>query len=170
MNYSKIYYNDIANGLGFRTSLFVSGCNNHCKGCFNKETWDFNYGSPYTKEVQDHILESVAEPQIDGISILGGEPMDLKNTKTICNLIKEFRLKFNNKKNIWLYSGYTFEELKNRNDLYTNEIIQNIDILVDGRFIEELKDISLKFRGSTNQRVIDVKESLKQNSVVLYKD
>lgn len=159
MNYAKIYYNDIANGPGFRTSLFVSGCNNHCKGCFNTETWDFNYGSPYTQEVQEHIVKSIMSPQIDGLSILGGEPMDEKNVATIHNLVKEVR-ELCPDKNIWIYTGYTFEELIARKNIVTDSILSSIDVLVDGKFDIDLKDIGLKFRGSSNQRIIDMPKTL----------
>lgn len=150
MNYADIKKVDVANGPGVRVSLFVSGCRNHCKGCFNPETWDFNYGKKwiYVTNTLD-ILYSLEPDYIRGLSILGGDPMEPENVNTITRLCRTVKKIFPNK-TIWIYSGYVYESLK---DL---EIMEYIDVLVDGPFIESLKDISLKFRGSSNQRIIDI--------------
>jgi len=164
MNYATIKYNDIANGEGVRTSLFVSGCKHHCKGCFNKEAWDFNYGQPYTPKVQDEIIKSIYSEYISGLSILGGEPLDILNQFEVADLIRAFRSDEKTKnKTIWVYTGFVYPN--DFIDLYskartkvTKYIFNNIDVLVDGPFIEKLKDISLKFRGSSNQRILNLKE------------
>ena len=170
MNYANIKFNDIANGEGVRTSLFVSGCTHHCKGCFNSETWDFNFGKPYTKEVEDKIIESLRPAHINGLTLLGGEPMEPANQKVLLELVKRVKKEFPNK-NIWCYSGYLFdEELTKPSRAYapwTSEFLSYIDVLIDGEFKIDLKDITLRFKGSSNQRIIDVQESLKQNKVVL---
>ena len=173
MNYANIKFNDIANGEGVRTSLFVSGCTHHCKGCFNSETWDFNYGKPYTHEIEDNIIESLRPAHINGLTLLGGEPMEPANQMALLSLVKRVKAEFPNK-NIWCYSGYLFdEELKKpsrarvEKDNLTDEFLRCIDILIDGEFKLELKDITLRFKGSSNQRIIDVQESLKQTKVVL---
>ena len=170
MNYGKINPNDIANGLGVRVTLFVSGCTHHCKGCFNSETWDFNYGTPFTEETSERILKLLEPSYINGLTLLGGEPMEPSNQEALLPLLKKVKDK-KQQKDIWCYSGYLFDtEIKNgrAHTEYTDELLCYIDILVDGRFVEEKKNIMLKFRGSENQRIIDVKESLKQDSVVLY--
>ena len=150
MNYATIKPCDIANGIGVRTSLFVSGCRQHCKGCFNKEAWDFSYGEPYTPETHNYLLSQISLPYIQGLSILGGDPFEPENLPTITQLCKEVKTLYPNK-DIWVYTGYLYENIKH------NEIFQYIDILVDGPFIEDLKDIRLKFRGSSNQRIINIK-------------
>lgn len=157
MKYATIKYNDIANGEGVRTSLFVSGCRLKCKGCFNKIAQDFNYGNEFTKDIQDQIIESVNKSYISGLTILGGEPFDVNNQKEIYEFIKYFKSKSN--KTIWMYSGYYYKDLlegKN-SSFYTKEILKNINVLVDGPFIEELKDPMLKFRGSSNQNIIKLR-------------
>lgn len=161
----------IENGIGCRTSLFVSGCTHKCKGCFNSEAWDFNYGHQMTADKEDEIIDTLKEKYIDGLTFLGGEPMEPQNQEGVLRIIKKARKKYPNK-TIWLYSGYTWEQLndpeyKRAYTKYTKDIIKNIDILVDGEFILEEKDLSLLFRGSRNQRVIDVKSSLKKGEVVL---
>ena len=170
MNYANIKYNDIANGEGIRTSLFVSGCTHHCKNCFNKETWDFNYGKPFTREVEDKIIKSMDSPQINGLTLLGGEPMEPANQKGLLEFIKRVKATYPNK-TIWCYTGYLFDEelLKpsRAHAPWTRELIGYFDIMVDGEFKEDLKDITLRFKGSSNQRVIDVQKSLKTNTVVL---
>ena len=152
MHYSKIKNLDIANGDGIRVSLFVSGCRHHCKGCFNSETWDFNHGDLYTDEVQSYILDLMKPETIHGLSILGGEPLDILNQECVCGLIESVKKEFLDK-NIWLWTGYTYgvdiPETK-----YTERILSNLDVLVDGEFKENLKIPGLKYRGSTNQRVI----------------
>ncbi len=171
MNYATIKYNDIANGLGVRTSLFVSGCTHRCKGCFNSEAWDFNYGKPFTTEVENQIINSLNSDFIDGLSLLGGEPFEPSNQKALLPFIKKVKEIYPNK-TIWCYTGYLFDQelLKSSRatTAYTLEMLKNIDVLVDGKFVEELKDITLLFKGSKNQRVIDVQKSLEKGEVVLY--
>ena len=171
MNYGQIYYNDVANGIGCRTSLFVSGCTHHCKGCFNEKTWDFAYGEAYTKKIEDDIIESLKPSYIDGLTILGGEPMEIVNQKHIRPLIERIKKKAP-KATIWIYSGYTFEELTDSDNKRchsddTMAILSAIDVLVDGEFVEAKKDLTLRFRGSSNQRVIDMKKTLAERKVVL---
>jgi len=164
MNYATIKYNDIANGEGVRTSLFVSGCRHHCKGCFNQVAWDFNYGKLYTPQVMSEIIKSLYPEHIAGITFLGGEPMDVMNQFGIWDTIRLIRsIKELDSKTIWIYTGYIypvdFEKLDSRaHTKVTNNILDSIDVLVDGPFIESLKDISLKFRGSSNQRILNLKE------------
>lgn len=166
MNYSVIKYNDIANGIGIRTSLFVSGCRNRCKGCFQPETWCFSYGEEFTKEVEDKIFESMNE-YTSGITLLGGDPMEPENVKVLLPFIERFRKEFPDK-NVWAYTGYLIEDLVLRDEETKRFILENIDVLVDGPFIESQKDITLKFKGSKNQRIIDVKKS-KIPNISLYK-
>ena len=160
MHYGAIKKTDIANGLGVRVSLFVSGCRNHCKGCFQPQTWDFEYGKPFTKETEDEILEALRPDWIQGFSILGGEPMEPENQKVLLPLLQRVRRERSDK-DIWLYSGYVYEEIKN------SELLHYVDILVDGPFVEEMKDPSLTFRGSRNQRILNVPESLRAGHAVL---
>ncbi len=172
MNIATIKYYDIANGKGVRTSVFVSGCRHHCPNCFNEVAWDFNYGEEYTKDVENKIIESLAPDYIDGISILGGEPFEVENQKDLVILLQKIKNIYP-KKTVWIYSGFTFEEIKNgsrASGLYANELLSLCDVLVDGRFIEAQKNISLKFRGSENQRIIDVKKTLQSGNVELYMD
>ena len=163
MNYGKIYYCDTANGIGCRTVLFVSGCRHHCKGCFNPETWNFSYGQPYTDVVQTRILESLQTPYIDGLTILGGEPFEPENQPVVHDLVRAVRTSHPDK-SIWIYSGYTWEELIDPlsfvHTAHTMDILSGIDILVDGEYQEEHRNITLPFRGSSNQRILDVPESL----------
>ena len=171
MNYGQIYYSDVANGIGCRTALFVSGCTHHCKGCFNEVTWDFNYGQKYTKEVEDEIIESLKPDYINGLTILGGEPMEIVNQKEIRPLLERVKKEVP-KATIWIYSGYTWEELTDTENKRchgedTDSILSMIDILVDGKFESDKRNLMLRFRGSSNQRVIDVKETLKTGDVVL---
>ena len=170
MNYATIKSHDTADGYGVRVSLFVSGCTHHCKGCFNQEAWDFNYGTPYTQETENEIISLLNRDYIRGLSLLGGEPMEPQNQAVIVNLIKRVKQELPTK-DIWCYSGYTLDkdlcDGGRAHTSVTDEILHNIDVLVDGRFVEELKDLTLKFRGSKNQRLIDVKNSLLSNSVVL---
>lgn len=172
MNYAEIKNTDIANGLGVRVSLFVSGCTHHCKNCFNSIAWDFLYGKPFTQETEEMLFNMLDHSYIAGLTLLGGEPLEPANQKGLISLLRKFREKFGDKKNIWCYTGYTFEsDLLNasraRCDV-TDEFLSYIDILVDGKFIEEKKDFRLKFRGSSNQRIIDVKKSLEQNETILF--
>lgn len=172
MNYGEIKKNDIANGEGVRTSLFVSGCRHRCENCFNPQTWDFGYGKPFTEEVAIDILDSCRPYWINGLTLLGGEPFEPENQRVLLPFLIMFRGKYPHK-NIWCYSGFTLEEILGirQSRAYTDisgEMLSMIDILVDGEYIEEQKDITLKFRGSANQRVIDVKKTLAANKPVLY--
>lgn len=169
MYYGAIKNNDIANGEGVRVSLFVSGCRNHCKGCFQPETWDFKYGKEFTSETEDAIIEMLKSEHIQGFTVLGGDPFEPENQKALKPFIKKVKEMFPGK-DIWMYSGYTFEELTGSNPhcctADAKEILSLIDVLVDGRFEENLKNLSLAFRGSSNQRVIDVQETLRSGSIV----
>ncbi|UNT95080.1 anaerobic ribonucleoside-triphosphate reductase activating protein [Allobaculum mucilyticum] len=171
MNYGEIKKFDIANGTGVRVSLFVSGCLNHCPGCFQKETWDFDYGKPYTKAVQDEIIKAMAPSFISGLTILGGDPFELSNQKDVAELITRVRRELP-LKTIWMYTGYLLDQDLldggRRHTEWTDTILNNIDVLVDGPFVEARKDLSLQFCGSSNQRLIDVPASLKAQEVVLY--
>ncbi len=171
MNYATVKYNDIANGTGVRTSLFVSGCTHKCKGCFNSEAWDFNYGKPFDEDIQNKILNSIDNFFIDGLSLLGGEPFEPENQTHLYPFLLEFKKRFPNK-TIWCYTGYLFDKellgISRANTEVTKDMLSLIDVLVDGRFIDEQKNISLRFRGSENQRIIDVKKSLSKGEVVLY--
>lgn len=171
MNYGEIKKCDIANGEGVRVSLFVSGCTHHCKGCFNAETWDFNFGKPFSGEVEDEIIEALKPGYIVGLTLLGGEPMEPVNQAALLPFVKKVKETYP-KKNIWCYTGYTLDEdLKEGGKAYTEAtapLLSMIDVLVDGEFVEELKDIRLSFRGSSNQRIIDVKKTLAAGEVVLY--
>ena len=172
MYFGKINKNDIANGEGVRVSLFVSGCRNCCEGCFNKETWNFKYGEPFEKSHLDQIIEALKFDHIKGLTILGGEPFEPENQEVVYSIIREVRNTYGNTKNIWMYSGYTMDKdmlpLDGKvHTTYTNDILNNIDILVDGRFEIKLLNLALKFRGSSNQRIIDVKQSLEENKIVL---
>ena len=171
MYYGNIKNTDIANGEGVRVTLFVSGCTHHCKNCFNKETWDFCYGKPFTKEVEDELIKLLEPDYIKGLTLLGGEPMEPQNQASLLPFLKRVRETYGNKKNIWCYTGYVLDRdlLKESRAKceYTEELLKNIDVLVDGPFIESLKNLSLKFRGSSNQRVINLPETLKTNDIVL---
>ena len=166
MNYSVIKNNDIANGLGLRVSLFVSGCKNHCKGCFNSCTWDFNYGQEFTHTTINKILKLLEPDRIDGITILGGDPMELENQNDVLKLIECIRSKYKDKKTIWLYTGYDldkdimYNKGKRNNKDISDRIILMSDIVVDGPFIEELKDLNLNYRGSSNQRIFSIRSPL----------
>ena len=171
MHFGNIKTNDIANGEGVRVSLFVSGCRNHCKECFNPETWNFKYGEEFTKEVEDRIINSLKPSWINGLTILGGEPFEIENQRGLVEFVKRVRKELPDK-TIWMYSGYLFDsEIHNPNGKVhcevTDEILKNIDVLVDGKFELSLTNLSLKFRGSTNQRIILVQESLSENKVIL---
>ena len=171
MYYGNIKNTDIANGEGVRVTLFVSGCTHHCKNCFNKETWDFCYGKPFTKEVEDELIKMLEPDYIKGLTLLGGEPMEPQNQASLLPFLKRVRETYGNKKNIWCYTGYVLDRdlLKESRAKceHTEELLKNIDVLVDGPFIESLKNLSLKFRGSSNQRVINLPETLKTNDIVL---
>lgn len=170
MNYAAIKNNDIANGLGIRVSLFVSGCTHHCKGCFNSVAWSFDYGNPFTEETQAQILSLLDKPHIKGLTLLGGEPMEPQNQVEIIKLLRQVKQKFP-QKDIWCYSGYTLEELCDKQSLshtsVTDEILSLVDVLVDGKFEEEKKNLKLKFRGSSNQRLINIKQTQIKHEIVL---
>ena len=163
MSYNTIRKMDISNGPGVRVSIFMQGCVFHCKNCFNPETWDFNNGKEFNDEVINHVLDLCNQSYIKGLSILGGEPMHPKNIEGTTKLAKAFKERFP-EKNLWCWSGYSFDELKDK------EILKYADVLVDGRYVDDLHNPLLKWRGSSNQRVIDVQKSLKQNKVVLLKE
>lgn len=170
MNFGEIKNCDIANGLGCRVSLFVSGCTHHCKGCFNAQTWDFNFGEKFTEKTENYILDLLKPSYIRGLSLLGGEPFEPENQEVLYPFLKKVKNLFPDK-TVWCYSGYLFEEIvgdkkaRCTTDI-SKEMLSLIDVLVDGRFIESQKDIRLKFRGSSNQRIIDVQNSLKDGKIV----
>lgn len=171
MNYGSIKKCDVANGPGVRVSLFVSGCTHHCKGCFNPETWDFNYGKPFDSEAEDKILGYLVPDYIEGFSLLGGEPFEPQNQPALTGLLRKIKYRFPEKQ-IWCYSGYTIDgDILNKDSRirteYTDEMIRYIDVLVDGEFKEELKNLSIKFRGSENQRLVDVHKTISSGSVTL---
>ena len=157
MRYASIRDMDISNGNGIGVALFTQGCHFHCKNCFNKSTWDFDGGKEFTKETCDKFMKLVNRPFIKRVSILGGEPLAKENVDDVCNVLKQIK-----DKQIWVYTGYTFETVKNY------DIMKYIDYLVDGQYVDELRDLRLKFRGSSNQRIIDVQKSLREGKVVLY--
>ena len=150
MNYGSIRTVDIANGPGVRVSLFVSGCRNHCPGCFQPETWDFDFGEPFTKETEDEVIKALRPSWIQGLSILGGDPMEPENQETLIPFLKRVRAELPDK-DVWLYTGYRFESVS------ASPMLDLVDVVVDGPFIEEEKDVSLAFRGSRNQRIIRLK-------------
>ena len=170
MHFGQIFTADSANGIGIRVSLFVSGCTNKCKGCFQPETWNFNYGQEYTKETEDFIIKELSKAYYTGLTILGGEPFEPSNQKELINLIRRVKEECPGK-TIWMYTGFTYDrDLVTGGCRYTevtDEILDSIDILVDGRFEEELKNITLNFRGSSNQRIIDMKVTRATGTVVL---
>lgn len=170
MNYGAIKKCDIANGVGVRTVLFVSGCTHHCKGCFQPETWNFDYGERYTKETEDEIIESLKPDYVDGITLLGGEPFEPENQRELVKLLRRIKKELP-KKTVWSFSGYTYEELTGDSRAVcevTNEMLSMLDVLVDGEFIEAKRNISLRFRGSENQRLIDMNKTRKEGEIVLW--
>lgn len=171
MNYANIKWYDVSNGPGVRVSLYVSGCRNRCKNCFNPETWDFGYGQPFTAEVEDKILDAMQPDYIKGFTLLGGDPFEPENAAVIAPFLRRMRKRYPDK-SLWCFTGYDYER-----DLLTGKqgyhdtvlkILRCLDVLVDGRFVEELKDLNLRFRGSSNQRIILVPQSLKKDEVVLW--
>ena len=173
MNYATIKNNDIANGPGVRVSLFVSGCTHRCPGCFNEVAWDFDYGQPFTQETVDAILAMLAPNHIRGLTLLGGEPFEPQNQPAILNLLRQVKAKFP-EKSVWAYSGYLFDRDILAGRLgpreITEEYVSYLDVLVDGPFVQSRKNLSLRFRGSDNQRLIDVQASLKEGKVILWQD
>ncbi len=171
MNYADIKQYDIANGPGVRVSLFVSGCTHHCKNCFNKEAWDFSYGTPFTEETWEQIISYLDKPYVKGLTLLGGEPFERENQTALLPFVREVKKRLPDK-DIWAFSGYDFEKditgYMYREWEPTKELLSMIDVLVDGEFIEEQKSLALRFKGSANQRTILVQESLAAGKVVLY--
>ena len=172
MNYATIKWADVANGPGVRVSLFVSGCTHRCPGCFNEEAQDFSYGQPFTQAEEEKILQALAPDHIKGLSLLGGEPFEPDNQRGLLPLLREVKERFPDK-TVWAYSGYTWEELTGSSRARceaTDELLSLIDVLVDGEFVEELRDITLRFRGSSNQRLLDVPKSLAAGKPVEWGD
>lgn len=173
MNYAAIKKFDIANGEGIRVTLFVSGCRNRCPGCFQPETWAFDYGEPFTDEVKEEIFAALDKPSVRGLTLLGGEPMEPENQRGLLPLLKETKERFPNK-NIWLFTGNLYEELTGEAGSHpkcldiTADLLSYVDILVDGRFIEEKKQLGLRFRGSSNQRIIDMNKTRESGSIVIW--
>ena len=163
MYYAQIRKFDTANGTGIRSTLFVSGCTHKCKGCFNQDYKHFRYGHPWTKEIEDKFIEHIKNPNVHGVTIVGGEPMDQVRDNDLKDLV--CRIKEETGQNIWIYSGYTFEEIMMHKK--TKEILKYCEVLVDGPFIEEQKDLRLRFKGSKNQRIIDVQKTLSEGKVTL---
>lgn len=166
MNYCKIDKCSIADGVGNRVVLWVSGCSLHCKGCHNPQSWDFNVGKLFDNKAKNELFKALNKPYIQGITFSGGHPLEDKNINEVISLMKETKQKFPNK-DIWLYTGYLWEELYYKN---IARVLLYIDVLVDGRFIEQKRNITLPYRGSSNQRVIDVQQSLQKGKVILYCD
>lgn len=183
MNYAQIRSMDISNGEGIGVSLFVQGCDFHCKNCFNSETWEFSKGHEWNDKTKNQFLKLIEKPFIQRVSILGGEPLHPQNVQNVLKIVDEIRVSYPTK-NIWLYTGYTWEEIWIKDNIKTDDKIQDMrekaiknlrrqvvrmcDVLIDGRYIDERRDVSLHWRGSSNQRVINVKETLKQNQIVLW--
>ena len=173
MHYGTVKKFDVANGEGIRTTLFVSGCTNRCKNCFQPETWDFNYGKEFTDEVAEDILSTFNNSSVRGLTILGGEPMEPSNQRALLPFLKEFKRRYPTK-NLWLFTGNLYEELTSPIGSHpksldiTAEILSLVDILVDGRFVEELKQLGLRFRGSSNQRIIDMNKTRESGSIVIW--
>lgn len=181
MNYASIREMDISNGESIGVALFVQGCHFHCKNCFNSETWDFNGGKEWTEDIKNKFLKLIDKPYINRISILGGEPLADENVENVLKLVNEIRISF--PKNIWIYSGYTFEEMQllskgldqesmrfNKYNKMRQDILKSCDVLIDGRYIDSERDITLKWRGSKNQRVIDLKKTYQEKRIVLYEN
>ena len=172
MNYATIKKRDIADGPGVRVSLFVSGCTHHCPGCFNADTWDFDYGTPFTPETEREILDLLAPDFIAGLTLLGGEPMEPQNQRALLPLLREMKVRYPTK-TVWCYSGYRYEELvgesRARSEV-TDEMLSMINVLVDGEYIEALRDIRLRFRGSANQRLIDLDRTREAGEIVIWDD
>lgn len=172
MNYCNVKYFDIANGEGVRTTLFVSGCTNRCEDCFQPETWDFHYGNSFTSAVEDEILASLSPYYVNGLTLLGGEPFEPSNQRALVPFLRRVRAQYP-EKTIWCFTGFTLDGELLRDGSHprcevTDEMLSLMDVLVDGRFVKALKDISLRFRGSSNQRIIDLNETRKQGSIVLW--
>lgn len=173
MNYGEIKNCDIADGVGVRVTLFVSGCTNHCEGCFQPQTWDFNYGKPFTEETEQELLRLLEPNYINGLTLLGGEPFEPENQRVLLPFLKRVRARYPNK-TIWSYSGFTFEELTTDGSHprceATDEMLSLLDVLVDGRFVLAKRDLTLKFRGSQNQRILDMPKTLKAGKPILWEE
>ena len=173
MNYGLIKNYDIADGPGVRVSLFVSGCTNHCENCFQPETWDFDFGSPFTQKTEDEIIKMLASSYISGLTVLGGEPFEPSNQRALLPFLQRVKKELPDK-TIWIYSGFTYEELTTKgthpNCEATEQILSICDVLVDGRFVESLKDVTLLFRGSSNQRLIDLVKTRKNGKIFLLEE
>ena len=167
MNYEKIDKFSVSNGAGVRTVLWVSGCDVHCHNCHNPQTWDFNSGIPFTDDTMQEILYDLSKPYIKGLTLSGGHPLDPHNAPKVLEIVKRVKMVFPNK-DIWIYSGYVWENIIKDETL--REILKYTDVLVDGAYVDELRDISLAFRGSSNQRIIDVKKTLNSNGVILWQE
>lgn len=183
MNYAQIRSMDVSNGEGIGVSLFVQGCDFHCKNCFNSETWEFSKGQEWNDKTKNQFLKLIETPFIQRVSILGGEPLHPKNVQNVLKIVDEIRVSYPTK-NIWLYTGYTWEEIWIKDNIKTGDkvkdmrekaiknlsrqVVRMCDVLIDGRYVDELRDISLHWRGSSNQRVINVQETLKQKQIVLW--
>ena len=162
MNFAQIRKYDVANGPGIRTTIFVTGCTHKCPNCFNEEYQDFNFGNPWTRKETDEVIEDLKLDEVKGLTVLGGEPF--QNEVDLLQVIRDIKKEV--QKEIWIFSGYTYEEILKDQD--KKKLLEECDILVDGRFVEALKDLSLRFRGSSNQRIIDIKKSLEANKVILF--
>ena len=173
MYYSTIKELDIADGPGVRVTLFVSGCTNHCEGCFQPQTWDFCYGQEFTRETEEQILSLLSPAYVQGLTLLGGEPMEPRNQEAVLGLIRRVRSAYP-KKNIWLFSGFTFEEMMDPDGYphtpFTHELLSLLDVMVDGRFVLAKKDLMLRFRGSSNQRLLDMPRTLSEGKAVWWTD
>ena len=167
MNYQKIEKYSVENGSGIRVVLWISGCGIHCRNCHNPQTWDFNSGIPFTNDTMQEILYDLSKPYIKGLTLSGGHPLDPHNAPKVLEIVKRVKMVFPNK-DIWIYSGYVWEDIIKDNTL--KEILKCTDVLVDGAYVDELRDISLAFRGSSNQRIIDVKKTLDSNEVILWQE
>lgn len=174
MRYGAIKKRDIANGPGVRVVLFVSGCTHHCKGCFQPQTWDFNYGEEYTAETEQELIDALVPDFIDGLTLLGGEPFEPENQKELITLLRRLRKELP-QKTVWAFSGYTFEELTGKTESrarceVTDEMLSLVDVLVDGEFQLDKRNISLQFRGSENQRLIDLPQTFQNGEIVWWQD
>ena len=178
MNYIKISKNDIANGIGIGCVLWVSGCDIHCKNCHNQSTWDYNAGKPFTEDTMQELLFELTKPYITHVTISGGHPLDPHNLPEVYKIVKRVKMVFPNK-DIWLYTGYTWEDIVEKDRIMKNlkdediselDVIKFCNVLVDGAYVDELRDISLAFKGSSNQRIIDVQKTLEKNEVVLWQE
>lgn len=170
MRYASVKKCDVANGTGIRVSIFVSGCHHHCKGCFNTDAWDFNFGKEYNEEIEESILKELDKSYIQGLSLLGGEPLEHVNQKGLLSLVKKAKER-HPEKTIWCYTGYKFDD-EVMGQMFekwpeTKELVSNLDVVVDGKYDEDLRDLNLRFKGSSNQRIIDVQKTLVSNEIIL---